>query len=462
MIRANKILQEEFESETTKLKEVFAAKELAFKTERELLLKGTAEDNSNKRQKQEQLKTEDKEAVKYMKKELEDYKKRYKETMKESSSLRNKIIELTGQNEKLSKNALTLNRKVDDLSMKLKKTDASKTTASLTNLNEQRLNKKKRMMTKEKHLDSYSNILSKAVDTTSIKRFSQAKLHIPEEIKESDNEVTTSEEHKKEATNKSQNRGLTSLKATTAKLVMCRPTASTSFYTNLEELAESNSKRAIINTTRCKTPLELQQNNTNTFKRDHSSTIMTPCNAPTTSNITNLFAAKDTGSWKCVHSEKLHDFGITSLTSFEDYLISSSSTIKLWDMQKKVTLAKIPATNSKILYTVPSHKLLFAASEQCGTISLYNLPTMELVHNIDTGLDSVRTIYSSGNYIFIGGSGNTGALQVWDMNAMSRLHSNESNNEIQSIFYRDNIVYYGGKNYCVNRFRTDTLVFTIM
>jgi hypothetical protein len=175
LIRANKILQEEFEAETKKLKEVFATKELAFKSERELLIKATTEDTVNKKQKQDKS-----EETKFMKKELEDYKKRYKETMKESSALRNKVIELTGQNEKLSKNAVTLNRKVDDLATKLKKSDINKSTTSLTSLNEQRLNKKKRMMAKQ--LDTSSHTLGKSIEHNT-KRLSQPKLQIPEEIK---------------------------------------------------------------------------------------------------------------------------------------------------------------------------------------------------------------------------------------------------------------------------------------
>ena len=153
MIKANKILQEEFESETIKLKQVFEAKEAVLNNERELLLKSTADANIAKKQKQDQTKTEENDSTKFMKKELEDYKKRNTEIMKETSTLRNKIIELTGENEKLSKNTMNLNRKVDNLSMKIKKTDKNKP-AKITNLNEQRLNKKKRMQTKDKQADT--------------------------------------------------------------------------------------------------------------------------------------------------------------------------------------------------------------------------------------------------------------------------------------------------------------------
>jgi len=431
LIRANKILQEEFEAENTKLKEVFAAKELAFKNERELLIKAITEDIGIKKSKQD--KGED---TKFMKKELEDYKKRYKETIKESSVLRNKVIELTGQNEKLSKNAVTLNKKVDDLATKLKKSDVNKSTTNLTSLNEQRLNKKKRMIAKQ--IDTSSSTLGKSIDNN-VKRLSQPKLQIPEEIKFESEESSTA---------RAQSRGPTSLKATTAKLVMCRPIASTSFYTNLEDPTDSSNKKAIINTTRCKTPLEIQQNTP--FKRDHSNTLMTPSKFP--------MIIKETGRWQCVYTEELHDHSISSLVSIENYLISSSNVIKLWDIEKKITLAKMSVTNSKLLYALEGYKLLIAASEQSGLVSLYSLPSLEVVHSIDTGLDSVKAVYSNGNYICLSGAGDSGSLQIWDINAMSKLHSNESNNDIGAIFYKDNVLYYGGQNCCVNRFRTDILV----
>eukprot|EP00826_Nyctotherus_ovalis_P057876 TRINITY_DN7927_c0_g4_i2.p1 TRINITY_DN7927_c0_g4~~TRINITY_DN7927_c0_g4_i2.p1 ORF type:complete len:240 (+),score=40.72 TRINITY_DN7927_c0_g4_i2:128-847(+) len=233
---------------------------------------------------------------------------------------------------------------------------------------------------------------------------------------------------------------------------MCRPIASTSFYASLEDSSENSGKRAIINTTRCKTPLEMQQNPGNTYKREHSSTIMTPSKVPMAPQV------KESGRWQCVHTEELHDFGITSLVSFGNYLVSSSNVIKLWDLQKKVTLAKVPATNSKFLHALPSCKILIAASEQNGSITLHSLPTLELVHTIETGLESVKAVHTTDNYICIGGCGTSGALQIWDINAMSRLHSNESGNDINAVFYKNNVLYYGGQNCCVNRFRTDTLV----
>ena len=87
-----------------------------------------------------------------------------------------------------------------------------------------------------------------------------------------------------------------------------------------------------------------------------------------------------------------------------------------------------------------------------------NLHTLETVHTFETGLDSVKTIYGNENYICIGGNGNIGSVQVWDTNAMTMLHSREANNDIQAVMHRKNILYYGGQNCCVNRFRTDTLV----
>ena len=456
MIKANKILQEEFESETIKLKQVFEAKEAVLNNERELLLKATADANIAKKQKQDQTKTEENDSTKFMKKELEDYKKRNTEIMKETSTLRNKIIELTGENEKLSKNTMNLNRKVDNLSMKLKKTDTNKP-AKITNLNEQRLNKKKRMQTKDKQAGTSVNISYRTSDSLNSKRCSQAKIKVPEEIKENETDKLITEIPKKtSAINKTQMRGPTSLKATTAKLVMCRPTASSSFYTSLDDQLEQNTKKAIVSTTRCVSPLDPHENNIpiTTTK----SSVLSPNKLQIARSCTSLLSAKKTGRWKCVHSEQIHDFGISSIVSFEDYLISSSNMIKLWDIQKQVIVAKTPVANSKILYMLPNLKLLITASEQSGSVSLHNLHTLETVHTFETGLDSVKTIYGNDNYICIGGNGNIGSVQVWDTNAMTMLHSREANNDIQAVMHRKNILYYGGQNCCINRFRTDTLV----
>eukprot|EP00826_Nyctotherus_ovalis_P004141 TRINITY_DN10864_c0_g1_i3.p1 TRINITY_DN10864_c0_g1~~TRINITY_DN10864_c0_g1_i3.p1 ORF type:complete len:165 (+),score=25.98 TRINITY_DN10864_c0_g1_i3:119-613(+) len=91
---------------------------------------------------------------------------------------------------------------------------------------------------------------------------------------------------------------------------------------------------------------------------------------------------------------------------------------------------------------------------------IYSLPNLEVVKTIETGLEAVRAIYVDKSIVFIGGNGPQGALQLWDMNTMSKLCDKEKSQDkdIFSILCKRSVIYYGGRNRCINRINFNTLV----
>eukprot|EP00826_Nyctotherus_ovalis_P035681 TRINITY_DN3082_c0_g1_i12.p1 TRINITY_DN3082_c0_g1~~TRINITY_DN3082_c0_g1_i12.p1 ORF type:complete len:298 (+),score=63.86 TRINITY_DN3082_c0_g1_i12:171-1064(+) len=219
------------------------------------------------------------------------------------------------------------------------------------------------------------------------------------------------------------------LKSTTARLIMCKPSAQDTLGI-AEDSTDTTSKRYIQPATRNtiliqKKPIEVK---------------------------------KET-AWKCIHTENLsHE--ISSLTTFDQYLISSSSVIKLWDINKRVNIAETAIESPHVLLAYDSQKVLIAANEQGGGLSFYLLPGLELIQTIETGLNSVKALYADKNILFVGGSGDVGALQLWDVRTMGRLSAKEKDtgNDVHSILTKKATIYYGGTNKCVNRVSLDTLV----
>ncbi len=183
--------------------------------------------------------------------------------------------------------------------------------------------------------------------------------------------------------------------------------------------------------------------------------------------VTTFEAAKEKepeehNKWKCVSSQEYHTLGIFSLASFDQYLISSSNVLKLWDINKKAVSAEVPNTPSKCLYVDTMRKILIGTGEQAGTLTFWNLPDLTPLATVDTGMKHVRALHVDGHILFVGGCCGTGALQLWDMNTMAKLCERERNpdSDIFSIFKKDSVVYYGGRNRCVNRLNLDSLVTT--
>jgi len=325
--------------------------------------------------------------------------------IKENSSLRNKLIELAGQNETQAKTISGLNRKLEDVNAKLKKIDnANKPQTNIANLNELRTSRKKQMF---KTLDSKS---------------------IEEPLKEDTKGLVEKEANDSVKFKKLNEPTVTKtigLKSTTAKLIMCKPSAQETLG---EGSPDSTSKR-----------LQTPTKNTKLIQKKPNAEI------------------KEENKWKCIHTEELAK-EITSLVTFDQYLISSSNVIKLWDINKKLTIAETPINTPNILYAYNLQKVLITASE--SILNFYLLPGLELIQSIDTGLESINTVYTDKNILFVGGKGASGALQLWDIRTMTRLSAKEkkSENDVYSILTKKAMIYYGGNNRCVNRVSLDTLV----
>ena len=103
--------------------------------------------------------------------------------------------------------------------------------------------------------------------------------------------------------------------------------------------------------------------------------------------------------------------------------------------------------------------MLLSASEQQGSVMFYDLSNMSIIRTVETGLDAVRAIHMDKRIVFLGGNGSQGALQLWDVNAMTKLCEKEKQDkDIFSIFCKNSVIYYGGRNRCINRLNLDTLV----
>ena len=465
--RANKVLKEEFEAEINKLKVTFEAKEVAFKAERDLLIKGCQEEvniedmnvltttkniaNKNKD------KMDDKGDSTFVKRELEDYKKRYTDIIKENSLLRNQIIGLTGENEKLSKSTITLTRKMDDLASKLKKAEpkpirsiAGLSTPKILSLNEQRLNKKRKQINEkftQKDLESKNNVNSSTYISSKLSS------------KRSSQNIETKEiSIIKNGNIETQHLSISRLHN---ELSFMSETSNETMILPLNEMTDNKNSLAPYRT---KSPFDENLNYTKVIKERSnfvtmSSKMKMNILKESMSSVNSGISPQvltESNKWKCVYKEEQHSFGIFSLAAFEHYLISSSNVLKLWDVNKKQTLAEIPVTNPKVLYV--SDKLLISASEKQGSVAFYNLPSLEIVHTIDTGLDAVRAIHVNNNVVFLGGSGNVGALQLWDLNTMTKLCDKERGQDIFSILRKNSVIYYGGRNRCINRVNFDTMV----
>ncbi len=171
--------------------------------------------------------------------------------------------------------------------------------------------------------------------------------------------------------------------------------------------------------------------------------------------------APEPSRWKCVSNEEYHTLGIFSLASFDQYLISSSNAVKMWDINKKAIATEIPNTVSKCLYVDVQRKLLIGNTEQTGTVTFWSLPDLASVATIETGMKIVRALYVDKHILFVGGcSSGSGALQLWDINTMTKLCERErsQDSDIFSIFKRGPVVFYGGRNRCINRLDLDSLV----
>lgn len=449
-MRANKILREEFETEVGKLKATFEAKEAAFKAEHDSLIKGYANieemeilceckrvDNGKAKAEQLKDKLDDKNDAKFLKKELEVYKKRNTDIMKENSLLRSQIIGLTGVNEQLSKNSITLSRKMDDLAFKLKKSDpksgrsaAGLATPKLSSLNEQRLNKKRKLLNETSHLKNYT-LTAVNQSMNQIKSESNTKASI-DSLATSINAV----EHRSSSIIKMPNSSRTSV---------CD--------TKVHEGVSAVSRQRVERTRSfMASKSESEHKGVSTFV---SLTNKLKSNVKEVGQ-SSAQALAESNKWKCVYSEEQHSFGIFSLAAFEHYLISSSNVLKLWDINKRQTLSEIPVTNPKVLYV--SNKLLISASEKQGAVTFYNLPSLEVVQTVETGLDAVRAVHVDDNLVFLGGSGSAGALQLWDLNTMTRACEKEKGQDIFSILRKDSVVYYGGRNRCISRVSFGTMV----
>jgi len=453
----NEVLQNEFGAETKRLKEIFRTKELAFNSERDLLIKkAQAESDSEvfNRKKKSIAKTDikttleapkdkvedSKDTAKFLKKELEDYKKLNTNIMKENSLLRNEIIELTGENTMLTKNTTQLTRKVDELSLKLKKSDlksiGEQAPAKLSKLREQRMNKKGLKVRSE------TSKGDKVKLCTSIDN--------PQKL-----EATTEELKFKDESFASENSESASVKPITTKLSPNLKSVSImpSRTIQNEFLRKSNERSKFSSVYKSK--LDPDDPLTKTLKKMTSNDKFKAKDG-TMLNASSILS--ESSKWKCIHSEELHSYGIFSLASFDNYIISSSNTIKLWDINRSETVKEVLGTNAKTLYV--GNKILISASEQQGSVIFYSLPNLEVVKTIETGLEAVRAIYVDKSILFIGGNGPQGALQLWDINTMTKLCDKEKSQDkdIFSILCKHSVIYYGGRNRCINRINFNTLV----
>lgn len=470
MTKTNEVLQEEFDAETKRLKEIFTTKELAFNSERDLLIKKAQTESAaeifNRKKKSiakieskpalETLKDkaeDSKDASKFLKKELEDYKKLNTNIMKENSVLRNEIIELTGENEMLAKNTTQLTRKVDELSTKLKRSDTKsageRTPAKTSKLREQRMSKK---ALKE---DPKLSRASQAKLCTSVDNLQKSvTTMVSEEAKAKDESLNFGLEFGSESPEPSSVRVAANKLSPDFQPVSIMPAKVNEF------LRRSNERSKFASVYRGKF-----ENDDPTAKALKKASIIG--NDKFKASVIkdgNMLSSSPTLSesskWKCIHNEELHSYGIFSLASFDHYLISSSNVIKLWDINRTTTAKEIAGTNAKTLYVIPNYKLLMSASEQQGSVIIYGLPNLEVVKTIETGLEAVRAIYVDKSIVFIGGNGPQGALQLWDMNTMSKLCDKEKSQDkdIFSILCKRSVIYYGGRNRCINRINFNTLV----
>lgn len=518
LTKANIVLQEEFKSELLKQQELYAAKESLLKTELENLkgidssvdmlqnfTKNVSNDSGKEKNEENNLKDFNKDSAKFLRKELEECKKRNTDIMKENSVLRNQIIGLTGQNEKLSKNTINLTRRVDDLSTKLKKTVEINTpiipvkpqmpisiTPKLVSLKEQRLQKKTKLSQRTSLTRGINEKLDKKSESEDLGSIPNKQI---EEIKDDASIVTTavSEEIKldneKIANNYKSANSLSrasnvGLKTNTAKLVMCKPSSNKSTRSKYAIATEDlipkpDNKRPMTaaDAVRSKSPVDYRtEDNFAFFQRgvkERSNTINTPDKPKVAGrdSLTPITIAPynesqqqqnnhETSKWKCVHSEEYHSLGVLSIAAYEHYLISSSNVIKMWDINKKSTISELPVPNAKILYPLPDFKMLISATEQHGTVTFYSLPSLEIIQTIETGMDAVRAINIEKNIVFIGGCGSVGALQLWDLNTFTKLCEKEKNSDkdIFSVLCKNSVIYYGGRNRCINRINFDNLV----
>jgi hypothetical protein len=457
-------LQDEFEVETKRLKEIFRTKELAFNSERDLLIKKAQVDSESEifyRKKKSIAKTDtkpilepikdkaedSKDTAKFLKKELEDYKKLNTNIMKENSLLRNEIIELTEENTMLSKNATQLTRKVDELSLKLRKTDlkssGEQTPAKMSKLREQRMNNKGLKVKENSRRD-------KAKLCTSVDNLHKLEVtSTTEESKIKDESFVSEFEYSEPA----------SVKINTNKLSPdFKPVSIMPSKSIQNEFLKKSKERSKFSSV-YKNKLDPDDSGTRTLKKV---SVMSNDKFKTKdgSILTTSSTLSESSKWKCVHNEELHSYGIFSLASFDNYIISSSNTIKLWDINRNETVKEVLGTNAKTLYVTANNKVLISASEQQGSVIFYNLPNLEVVKTIETGLEAVRAIYVDKSILFIGGNGPQGALQLWDMNTMTKLCDKEKSQDkdIFSILCKHSVIYYGGRNRCINRINFNTLV----
>jgi len=443
-MRANKILREEFEIEVERLKATYAAKEAAFKAEHDTLMNEYANIEQMNIlcdcNKGDKAKTEpdDKNDAKFLKKELDAYKKRNTDIMKENSLLRGQIIGLTGANEQLSKNSITLSRKMDDLACKLKKSDprnakssAALSTPKLANLNEKRLNKKRRQLNESSQL---KNCTMTAIN----------QINGDCNIKAVINELAAKIEQRSNSTVKMPNSSRSSVCDSKAQVETSISSKQFRVERTKSFKVSKNENEGLMKT------LKERSNLVSLTSKVKSNIIKESINQNNTQTLA------ESNKWKCVYNEEQHSFGIFSLAAFEHYLISSSNVLKLWDINKRQVLNEIPVTNPRVLYV--SNKLLISASEKQGAVVFYDLPNLEVVQTVETGLDAVRAIHVDDYYLFLGGSGNAGALQLWDLKTMTRIYEKEKGQDIFSILRKDAVVYYGGRNRCINRVNFDTMV----
>lgn len=398
--------------------------------------------------------------------------------MKENSNLLNKILDLTRENDNLSKNANKLNRKVDELSCKLKKDPnnpkpVNKAEAKepsfplkLMSLNEKRQSRKKN------HAENYSTshatprqkevtdsnpeqiteIIKEAVD--SIKDTSEIKINpaplIKAEIQATPATVPTQQ-------------------IRSSKLIVCKPKVTkNSLEAKIRELKRPTTPVHDREATQIEenkkvdvwTKLAFERASSTSSAVKNKSPISSPKIKAEPSDLSFVPLIDESAKWKCVTSDEYHSLGIFSIASFEQYLISSSNILKIWDINKKIATAELPNTISKCLCVDPVRKMLIGTTEQNGGIQIWSLPGIEYITTLETGLEHVRTLFLDTNTLFVGGSGSAGALQMWDLNLMSRLYEKEkgTDKDIFSIFHQNSIVYYGGRNHSISRMNSLTLV----
>ena len=164
--------------------------------------------------------------------------------------------------------------------------------------------------------------------------------------------------------------------------------------------------------------------------------------------------------WKCIYAEEIHPAEITALTSFEHYLISSSTLLNVWDINKKSTVSKISGLNHTVLYSSDTQKILLTGSEKNGSVSVYSIPNLKFIKTIETGLSSIYSLCSVRNIVLVGGAGSAGSLQLWDLSTMTKLCEREKTKDasVYSVFTKNSTIYYGSNNRYVNRMNFDTLV----